>query len=56
MADPNVVPRKLWEHTDPQSTQMWTFMQLMNQKYNLSLTVELPLPLRIYRTLSLISL
>ncbi|KAI1809117.1 acetoacetate-CoA ligase [Poronia punctata] len=32
------VPRKLWEHPSPKSTQLWSFMQLINQKYNLSLT------------------
>lgn len=25
--------RKLWEHPDPQSTQMWKFMQLINHEY-----------------------
>ncbi|GAP92732.1 putative acetoacetate- ligase [Rosellinia necatrix] len=32
------VPRKLWEHPDPKSTQLWEFMQLINQKHHLSLT------------------
>ncbi|KAI8625399.1 acetoacetate-CoA ligase [Xylariaceae sp. FL1651] len=30
-------PRKLWEHPDPKSTQVWKFMQLMNKKYHLNL-------------------
>ncbi|KAI0550838.1 hypothetical protein F4679DRAFT_194883 [Xylaria curta] len=32
------IPRKLWEHPDPKSTQLWEFMQLINQKYHLNLT------------------
>ncbi|KAI0866078.1 acetoacetate-CoA ligase [Xylaria cubensis] len=31
------VPRKLWEHPDPKSTQLWEFMQIINQKYRLNL-------------------
>ncbi|KAI0389900.1 acetoacetate-CoA ligase [Xylariaceae sp. FL0594] len=38
MADPIAVPRKLWEHPDPRSTQLWGFMQLINKKYNQNLT------------------
>ncbi|KAI0457930.1 hypothetical protein F5B21DRAFT_56895 [Xylaria acuta] len=32
------IPRKLWEHPNPKSTQLWEFMQLVNQKYRLDLT------------------
>ncbi|KAI1180847.1 acetoacetate-CoA ligase [Nemania sp. FL0916] len=32
------VPRKLWEHPNPKSTQMWEFMQLVNKKHHLDLT------------------
>ncbi|KAI2633843.1 acetoacetate-CoA ligase [Xylaria nigripes] len=32
------VPRKLWEHPNPKSTQLWGFMQLMNRKYHLNLS------------------
>ncbi|TRX96241.1 hypothetical protein FHL15_002965 [Xylaria flabelliformis] len=32
------IPRKLWEHPDPKSTQLWEFMQIINQKYRLNLT------------------
>ncbi|KAI1754520.1 acetoacetate-CoA ligase [Xylaria castorea] len=32
------IPRKLWEHPDPKSTQLWEFMQLINRKYRLNLT------------------
>ncbi|KAI1820602.1 acetoacetate-CoA ligase [Xylaria intraflava] len=32
------IPRKLWEHPNPKSTQLWDFMQLINQKYNLNLS------------------
>ncbi|KAJ8106912.1 hypothetical protein ONZ43_g6901 [Nemania bipapillata] len=35
-----VIPRKLWEHPNPQSTQLWEFMQLINQKYQLNLTPQ----------------
>ncbi|KAI3323228.1 acetoacetate-CoA ligase [Xylariaceae sp. AK1471] len=35
MATP--IPRKLWEHPNPKSTQMYSFMQLINQKYHLNL-------------------
>ncbi|KAI0490831.1 acetoacetate-CoA ligase [Xylaria cf. heliscus] len=36
MATP--IPRKLWEHPSPKSTQLWEFMQLINKKYHLNLT------------------
>ncbi|KAI0381848.1 acetoacetyl-coenzyme A synthetase [Hypomontagnella monticulosa] len=31
------VPRKLWEHPNPQKTQMYDFMQRVNQKHSLNL-------------------
>ncbi|KAI0166822.1 acetoacetyl-coenzyme A synthetase [Hypoxylon sp. FL1284] len=31
------VPRKLWEHPNPDKTQMYAFMQGLNNKYNLGL-------------------
>ncbi|KAK5663132.1 hypothetical protein OQA88_6549 [Cercophora sp. LCS_1] len=31
------VPRKLWEHPDPESTQMWKFLQSINKKHGLQL-------------------
>lgn len=33
------VPRKLWEHPDPMSTNMYWFMQKVNQKRGLKLKV-----------------
>ena len=30
-------PEKLWEHPDPESTKMWKFLQVVNEKYNLNL-------------------
>ncbi|KAM0335683.1 hypothetical protein ACHAQA_000732 [Verticillium albo-atrum] len=33
----DTVPRKLWEHPNPKSTQMWKFIQEVNQKYSLNL-------------------
>jgi hypothetical protein len=41
MADPRVVPRKLWEHPNPKETAMWKFMEKVNQKRDLSLQVSL---------------
>ncbi|KAI1342100.1 acetoacetate-CoA ligase [Xylariaceae sp. FL0016] len=35
MAD--AIPRKLWEPSDPKSTQIWDFMQRLNSKYGLHL-------------------
>ncbi|KAI0408063.1 hypothetical protein F4802DRAFT_619266 [Xylaria palmicola] len=32
------IPRQLWEHPDPKSTQLWEFIQRINQKHNLNLT------------------
>jgi acetoacetyl-CoA synthetase len=34
------LPRKLWEHPNPKGTQLWGFMELINKKYNLDLTVR----------------
>ncbi|KAK4453670.1 hypothetical protein QBC34DRAFT_291347 [Podospora aff. communis PSN243] len=31
------LPRKLWEHPSPESTQMYQFLQSLNQKYKLAL-------------------
>jgi hypothetical protein len=31
-------PTKLWEHSDPKSTEMYKFMQIINQKYGQSFT------------------
>jgi acetoacetyl-CoA synthetase len=36
------VPRKLWEHPDPQSTAMYKFMQSVNKTQNQKLSVWLP--------------
>lgn len=33
------VGRKLWEHPNPESTAMYKFMQLANEKHNLKLKV-----------------
>ena len=38
--DSLAVPRKLWEHPDPQSTTMYKFMQSINRKHNLRLKVR----------------
>jgi acetoacetyl-CoA synthetase len=38
--DSLALPRKLWEHPDPQSTRMWKFMQSINRKHNLQLRVR----------------
>lgn len=35
------VPRKLWEHPDPKSTQMWRFMQDINRESRRDLEVSL---------------
>ncbi|KAH8908320.1 acetoacetate-CoA ligase [Coniochaeta sp. PMI_546] len=35
--DPAVIPRKLWEHPDPESTPMHQFLQSLNRKHSLSL-------------------
>ncbi|CAJ2508203.1 Uu.00g093890.m01.CDS01 [Anthostomella pinea] len=31
------IPRKLWEHPNPTTTQVWQFMQRINKKYHLDL-------------------
>lgn len=34
------IPRKLWEHPNPKSTQMWQFMQEVNEQSNRDLKVS----------------
>lgn len=34
------VPRKLWEHSHPESTQMWQFMQEVNDRSKRDLKVR----------------
>lgn len=36
------LPRKLWEHPDPESTEMYRFMQEANKRYSLKLKVSSP--------------
>lgn len=36
----NVLLRKLWEHPDPESTQMWKFMQEVNRMRGRNLEVR----------------
>ncbi|OTA67402.1 acetoacetyl-coenzyme A synthetase [Hypoxylon sp. EC38] len=31
------IPRKLWEHPNPEKTQMYEFMQILNRKYGIGL-------------------
>jgi hypothetical protein len=38
--DPTKMPRKLWEHPNPESTAMWKFMQDLNRTYGLNLKVS----------------
>lgn len=38
--DNQVLPRKLWEHPDPKSTQLWKFMQEVNRKSGRNLQVR----------------
>jgi hypothetical protein len=38
------VPRKLWEHPDPRSTEMYKLMQEINTKQNIHLEVRDSLP------------
>jgi len=35
--DSVAIPRKLWEHASPESTEMYKFMQSINQEYRLNL-------------------
>lgn len=35
--DSLAIPRKLWEHEDPKSTEMYKFMQSINQKHKLNM-------------------
>jgi hypothetical protein len=37
------VPRKLWEHATPKSTEMWKFMQGVNKKRNSNMQVSFAL-------------
>ena len=39
MASPSVVPRKLWEHPNPEATNMAQFMRDVNKKRGLNLKV-----------------
>lgn len=34
------LPRKLWEHSNPKSTEMYKFMQKVNRKHGLNLMVR----------------
>ena len=34
----DIVREKLWEHPDPDSTKMWEFLKVVNQKHNLEMT------------------
>nr|CAC18280.2 related to acetoacetyl-CoA synthetase [Neurospora crassa] len=34
---PDVIPRKLWEHPDPESTPMWRFLQNVNKRHGLDM-------------------
>lgn len=36
----SAVPRKLWEHPNPRSTQMWQFIQDVNEKSNRDIKVR----------------
>ena len=38
------VPRKLWEHPDPKSTEIWRFMQEVNREKGLKMEVSGHLP------------
>lgn len=40
MASPSVVPRKLWEHPNPDATQMSRFIRKVNDRRGLSLKVS----------------
>lgn len=40
MATAVTTPRKLWQHPDPTSTDMWKFMQASNQKRGLNMQVR----------------
>lgn len=39
LADAHPVPRKLWEHPDPENTFMWRFMNEINAKRGLNIKV-----------------
>lgn len=38
--DINTLPRKLWEHPNPKETNMWRFMQKVNEKRGLKMNVS----------------
>ncbi|KAM3513668.1 hypothetical protein MY11210_002679 [Beauveria gryllotalpidicola] len=35
--DPEAMPRKLWEHANPKTTEMWQFMQNCNNRFGLNM-------------------
>lgn len=37
----STLPRELWSHPDPKSTQMYKFMQLVNKGHKLNLAVSI---------------
>ena len=37
VSKPQTLPKLLWEHENPESPPMWTFLQLVNRKYGLNL-------------------
>ena len=43
MFSPSTLPRKLWEHPNPQSTQMWAFKNSLEEQKGLSFAVCIPL-------------
>lgn len=44
----STLPRKLWEHPNPQSTQMWAFKKTLEEQKGLDFPVRILL-YRIYR-------
>ncbi len=42
MEQQSTTPRKLWEHPDPKSTEMWKFMQRVNKNHNRNFQARLP--------------
>jgi hypothetical protein len=51
MASPSVMPRKLWEHPNPEATNMAQFMRDVNRQRNLNLKVEYHKPSTHYAVL-----
>lgn len=41
MSSDHPIPRKLWQHADPKSTEMWRFMQRANQTRGLNMQASL---------------